>query len=180
MMPLPNLQHHRQQGNTLYAVVLLVGLFILVGGAMRFTQLEYGAFNLLAITPSMQQKNTTTVMRVQNTTNQTNLPLSPLQVRTEPNKSCTSNRGCPWSFICVDGLCIKGCETIHDCVEPQYCGKNGKCMVRYPSWYPGGDMICLDHREPCYRHVECCSGWCRIISHHQGDWEFECAMRPSP
>ena len=82
----------------------------------------------------------------------------------DPERLCALDPDCPWSFICVDGVCTKGCVNNRDCVKPQYCGDNGKCMVRYPPWHPGGDPMCLDRWEKCWFTAQCCSGWCRFIT----------------
>lgn len=79
------------------------------------------------------------------------------------DKRCSIHSDCHWSFICVDGRCTKGCETSRDCIELQYCGDTGQCMVRYPPHEPGGDLMCLDRWEECWFTDQCCSGWCRLV-----------------
>lgn len=79
------------------------------------------------------------------------------------DKPCSIHSDCHWSFICVDGRCTKGCETSRDCIELQYCGETGQCMVRYPPRQPGGDQMCLDRWEECWFTDQCCSGWCRLV-----------------
>lgn len=175
----PKLRKNRQHYcDAWYKGILPVGLLMLVtrvSGFVQPTEFKYDRPQPALVPSKLGPEHTDIAIKILQPVNPSYISSNIPRPREELERSCKSNSNCPWSFICVDGICVQGCETSRDCVEPQYCGDKKRCMIRYPPWHPGGDTTCLDRWQECWFTAQCCSGWCRQTA-GTPDFEFRCDM----
>lgn len=77
-----------------------------------------------------------------------------LQARAPPfQDTCNRSIQCDWGHICTEGLCWDGCDSDADCLAPQYCGIDRRCLLKH-------GKFCYGHLHFCFWNSQCCSGHC--------------------
>ena len=76
-----------------------------------------------------------------------------------PRTSCTTDRECPFHYICDDGACRRSCTEDSECVGAMYCSDTGLCtaLCYGDSACPYG-QFCDQRIHECISGVQCCDG----------------------